>query len=66
MKGSNVVIAKIDASANTLPDEIQVTGFPTIVLFQGKTQTPYAGAREAKAFTDFLRTTFPAVDKEDL
>jgi len=53
----NVVVAKVDATANTLPDEVSVTGFPTIILFQGKQQTPYNGARDVDGFISFLKTT---------
>lgn len=51
-----VVIAKVDATANDVPDEIQ--GFPTIKLFAaGKKDSPveYSGARTAEDLAVFMR-----------
>ncbi|KAF3937027.1 Calsequestrin-1 [Dactylella cylindrospora] len=51
-----VVIAKVDATLNDVPDEIQ--GFPTIKLFPaGKKSTPvdYQGARTVEDFVKFIK-----------
>jgi len=63
----NVVIAKIDATANTLPDELSITGFPTLILFKGKEQVSYSGPRDVAGFTTFLKqqTEKPAAKDGD-
>lgn len=51
-----VVIAKVDATANDVPDEIQ--GFPTIKLFKsGSKDKPvdYSGSRSIEDLADFIR-----------
>lgn len=51
-----VTIAKIDATANDVPDDI--SGFPTIKLFKaGSKEEPveYSGARSVEALADFIR-----------
>lgn len=51
-----VVIAKVDATANDVPDEIQ--GFPTIKLFKaGSKDEPidYSGARTVEDLAQFVR-----------
>ena len=51
-----VVVAKVDATANDVPDEIQ--GFPTIRLFpKGAKEQPvdYSGDRTVKDLADFIR-----------
>jgi len=51
-----VVIAKIDATVNDVPDEIR--GYPTIKLFKaGEKGSPitYSGAREVEALANFVR-----------
>jgi protein disulfide-isomerase A1 len=63
---SNVVIAKIDATANSLPDEVAITGFPTLILFHGKTQTVYQGARDAESLAAFVRESIGGSEKVDL
>lgn len=53
---SKVVVAKVDATANDVPDEIQ--GFPTIKLFPaGKKDSPvdYQGARTVEDLANFIR-----------
>lgn len=53
---SKVTIAKVDATANDVPDEIQ--GFPTIKLFPaGKKDAPvdYSGARTVEDFIQFIK-----------
>jgi protein disulfide-isomerase A1 len=51
-----VVIAKVDATMNDVPDEIQ--GFPTIKLFKaGSKGSPvdYSGSRTIEDLIDFIR-----------
>jgi len=61
----NVVVGKIDATANSLPDEISVTGFPTLILFKGKAQTVYSGARDADSLATFVREAVSGQESED-
>lgn len=54
----NIVITKMDASANDVPEGYDVQGFPTIYFSQaGKKDQPklYEGAREVKDFVNFLK-----------
>ncbi|XP_064201545.1 protein disulfide isomerase family A, member 7 [Anguilla rostrata] len=54
----NVIIAKMDATANDVPTGYDVQGFPTIYFAPaGKKDTPkrYEGAREVKDFLNFLK-----------
>ncbi|KAJ8273537.1 hypothetical protein GJAV_G00102730 [Gymnothorax javanicus] len=54
----NIVIAKMDATANDVPNGYEVQGFPTIYFAPaGKKDSPkrYEGAREVKDFVDFLK-----------
>ncbi|GJJ76244.1 protein disulfide-isomerase A1 [Entomortierella parvispora] len=57
-KGSDIVIAKIDATANDLPSDLpfQVQGFPTIKLRKAGSSeyTDYEGQRTKEAFIEFL------------
>ncbi|KAF2018440.1 protein disulfide-isomerase [Aaosphaeria arxii CBS 175.79] len=51
-----VTVAKVDATANDVPDEIQ--GFPTIKLFPaGKKDSPidYSGARTVEDLAEFIK-----------
>jgi protein disulfide-isomerase A1 len=53
---NKVVIAKVDATANDVPDEIQ--GFPTIKLFPaGKKDSPvdYSGSRTVEDLVQFIK-----------
>lgn len=53
---SKVIVAKVDATANDVPDEIQ--GFPTIKLFvAGKKDSPidYQGSRTVEDLANFIR-----------
>jgi protein disulfide-isomerase A1 len=53
---SKVTIAKIDATANDVPDSI--TGFPTIKLFPaGSKDTPveYSGSRTVEDLANFVK-----------
>ncbi|KAG0259958.1 protein disulfide-isomerase precursor [Mortierella polycephala] len=57
-KGSNIVIAKIDATANDLPSSLPftVSGYPTIKFKKaGSTEyMDYSGERTKESFIDFL------------
>lgn len=51
-----VVVAKVDATANDVPDEI--AGFPTIKLFKGKDKSApvdYSGSRTVEDLVKFIR-----------
>ena len=53
---SKVIVAKVDATANDVPDEVQ--GFPTIKLFPaGKKDSPvdYQGSRTVEDLANFIR-----------
>lgn len=53
---NKVIVAKVDATANDVPDEIQ--GFPTIKLFPaGKKDSPvdYQGSRTVEDLANFIR-----------
>lgn len=55
-QSSLVTIAKVDATLNDVPDEIQ--GFPTIKLFTAKDKKnpiEYSGARTAEDLANFVR-----------
>ncbi|KAG0198980.1 protein disulfide-isomerase precursor [Mortierella sp. GBA30] len=64
-KGSNIVVAKIDATANDLPKSLPfaVNGYPTIKFRKaGSTEyIDYNGERTKEAFVEFLTTN--AVNK---
>lgn len=70
----NIVIAKMDATANDVPPNYEVQGFPTIYFAAaGQKERPkkYEGGREVKDFISFLKrsSTKPLVlggAKEDL
>lgn len=67
----NIVIAKIDSTANEVPG-VNIRGFPTIKFYQnGKKSTPldFEGDRTEEGILKYLKekTTFPWVEKnEDL
>ncbi|KAJ2849329.1 protein disulfide-isomerase precursor [Coemansia brasiliensis] len=59
MKGSGVVIAKMDAIANDVPSsepELQIYGFPTIVLIRGEDNAiiEYKGNRSLESLVEFI------------
>ncbi|KAJ1864394.1 protein disulfide-isomerase precursor [Coemansia sp. RSA 989] len=59
MKGSGVVIAKMDAIANDVPSSesaLQVYGFPTIVLIRGEDNSiiEYKGNRSLESLVEFI------------
>lgn len=54
----NIVIAKMDATANDVPPPYEVSGFPTIYFAPaGKKETPkrYEGGREVNDFINYLK-----------
>eukprot|EP01135_Chromosphaera_perkinsii_P009449 Nk52_evm7s1762 gene=Nk52_evmTU7s1762 len=60
----NVVIAKIDATANDYPNFFQVQGFPTIFWLPGKDKfnpQKYEGGREVEDFVEYINshTSYP-------
>ncbi|KAI8793216.1 protein disulfide-isomerase A4 [Biomphalaria glabrata] len=69
----NLVIAKMDATANDLPDNYSSTGFPTIYFAPAnnkKSPIKYEGERTLEAFEKFLKeqatVSFGKVVKEEL
>lgn len=57
LKGENVVIAKMDATANDVPPSFGVTGFPTLFWIpKGKKTSPvkYSGGRELNDFVNYI------------
>ncbi|XP_056137435.1 protein disulfide-isomerase A3 [Lampris incognitus] len=66
----NVVIAKMDATANDVPSPYEVRGFPTIYFSPaGQKQSPkkYEGGREVNDFISYLKkeATNPLVVQEE-
>jgi len=67
----NIVIAKMDATANGTPKGVAIQGFPTLIFWDASnTQHPYQGERDLitlKKFVDSHRISTPsAAGKEDL
>jgi len=63
---TTVVIAKIDATANTYPDSIAVKGFPTIMLFSANNKespVSYEGDRTLEDLKSFINKH--TVDKKE-
>uniref|UniRef100_A0A8C9RFC2 Protein disulfide-isomerase n=1 Tax=Scleropages formosus TaxID=113540 RepID=A0A8C9RFC2_SCLFO len=67
----NIVIAKMDATANDVPSNYDVQGFPTIYFAKAgmkDSPMPYEGAREVKDLLSFLKkeaTHPPILKRED-
>lgn len=66
----NIVIAKIDSTANEVPG-VSIKGFPTIKFFpNGKKDSPvdFEGDRTEEGFLKYLKekTTHPWVEKDEL
>jgi protein disulfide isomerase len=64
---SNLVIAKLDATANDVPAEYKASGFPTIFFAPkgGKSKpVKYEGARELTDFVKFLEENSTVLSKE--
>uniref|UniRef100_A0A8C6J3L7 Protein disulfide-isomerase n=1 Tax=Melopsittacus undulatus TaxID=13146 RepID=A0A8C6J3L7_MELUD len=70
-KDPNIVIAKMDATANDVPSPYEVRGFPTIYFAPaGKKQNPkkYEGGREVSDFISYLKreaTNTPVLQEEE-
>jgi len=68
----NIVIAKLDATANDYPSYYAVQGYPTIYFKpKGSPKSPkkYEGGREVKDFLDYLKANAsqkPKISKEEL
>lgn len=63
----NLVIAKLDATANDVPVEYKASGFPTIYLApRGRKMKPekYEGARELNDFVKFLEEKSTVLSKD--
>ena len=54
--GQAVTVAKVDATANDLPQALNISGFPTILLFKGDGSAPevYSGDRTWKKITAYV------------
>jgi protein disulfide-isomerase A1 len=69
-KAPNVVIAKIDATANSLPDGLEIGGFPTLIFFpaDNKEGIPYNADRDLETLREFVidHASRPITEKEDL
>ncbi|XP_060116226.1 LOW QUALITY PROTEIN: protein disulfide-isomerase A3 [Heteronotia binoei] len=69
-KDPNIVIAKMDATANDVPSPYEVRGFPTIYFAPaGSKQNPkkYEGGREVSDFISYLKkeATYPPILQEE-
>ncbi|CDJ40881.1 protein disulfide isomerase, putative [Eimeria tenella] len=62
-KGSKVVLAKVDATAETdLANKHDISEFPTVTLFRNQKPEQYTGGRTAEAIVEWVETmTGPAV-----
>ena len=56
MAGENVEIVKMDATANDVPSEFDVRGFPTLYWLPSSSKTPvqYQGGREVNDFVKYI------------
>jgi len=64
-KDSNVVIAKIDATANTVRDDIQ--GYPTIIGYSKGTEKKFEGMHDLETLSKFVDSFLSgSTDKADL
>jgi protein disulfide-isomerase A1 len=65
-----VVIAKIDATANSLPETLDIKGFPTLIFFpaDNKQGIPYNEDRDLESLKKFVseHASRPISTKEDL
>jgi len=57
-----VIIAKYDATANTVPKGLTITGFPTILAFVNGLPNPYPGGHDLQSLTDFVQSFIDAAD----
>jgi len=53
----NIVIAKMDATANAAPEGLDIRGFPTLIFFpaDNKEGTPYSGERDLDSLIKFVK-----------
>jgi len=68
---ANVVVAKMDATANGTPKGVSIQGFPTLIFWDSNNkQIPYNGERDLDSFKAWIeehRTSSPgAAEKVDL
>ena len=56
-KQKNIIIAKMDATANDSPEEYEVNGFPTIYFAPANNKNPkkYSGANEVDDLVKFIQ-----------
>lgn len=55
MKDENVAIVKMDATANDVPPDFEVRGFPTLFWIpKGKKAVKYEGGREVDDFVKYI------------
>jgi len=65
----HIRIAKIDATANTVPKNVNVRGYPTLIMFPAnnkKTGVTFNGERDLAALTKFVKEQSTQQIKEDL
>jgi len=67
IKDPSVVIAKMDATSNTPPPELLITGFPTLILFpkDNKSGVRYEGERDLNALKKYVEDHALASAKRD-
>jgi len=69
-KAPHLVIAKIDATANSYPETLDVKGFPTLIFFpaDNKQGITYNEERDLENLKDFIveHASRPITNKEDL
>jgi len=66
---SDVVVGKMDATANDVPPQFEVQGFPTIYWVpKGKLNSPvkYQSGREVKDLIDYVKKNAAGDIKEEL
>jgi len=63
----SIVIAKMDATANAFPEDISVSGFPTIYFFRRDDKTPimYEGNRELDDLLKFVTDNASSIQKKE-
>jgi len=64
----SVVIAKMDATANSVPPELNIQGFPTLIFFtaEDKKGVKYDGERDLKNLKKFVETHASVGKKDEL
>jgi protein disulfide-isomerase A1 len=61
-----VIIAKFDATANTVRKDIKVEGFPTILLFKNGESHTYSGGHDLTSLTTFVEGFVGDISHDDL